>query len=108
MDRRRLKFRVNGCQWEESSTFGHLRLDRGGDEHVGVCHDEFDDDSGCDSHCVPVGWTMEIGYLGKMAEVSMNILVFVTSSSYLDIPISKMMLMIMVAMMMYGFGKNIL
>ena len=51
---------------------------------------------------------MEIGYLGKMAEVSMNILVFVTSSSYLDIPISKMMLMIMVAMMMYGFGKNIL
>ena len=39
--------------------------------------------------------------------VTMNILVFVTSSN-LDIPISIMSLMMMVAIMMYGFGENIL
>ena len=94
MDRRRLKFRVNGCQWEESSTFGHLRLDRGVDEHVGVCDGESDDDSGCDGHMATL-------------VVTMNFLVFVTSTN-LDIPISILMLMMMVAMMMYGFGENIL
>ena len=93
MDRGRLKFRVNGCQWEESSTFGHLRLDRGV-EHDGVCDGESDDDSGCDGHMATL-------------VVTMNFLVIVTSSN-LDIPISIMMLMMMVAMMMYGFGENIL
>ena len=39
--------------------------------------------------------------------VTMNILVFVTSSN-LDIPISIMSLMMMVAIIMYGFGENIL
>ena len=92
MDRGRLKFRVNGCQWEESSTFGHLCLGRGvDDEHVGVC----------DGLMI----TLDVMVMATLV-VTMNILVFVTSSN-LDILISIMMLMMMVAMMMYGFGENI-